>query len=126
MCSHFLRRQIMRKLLFLGVFISSIFISHALADQVTLKNGDRITGTIVKSDGKTLLLHTDYAGDVTLKWDAVGTIQSSEALHLELQNGKTAVGAVTGSDDKLQIATSAGTVEAAKSDVKNLRNEAEE
>ena len=29
------------------------------ADQVTLKNGDRLTGTILKSDGKTLTLHTD-------------------------------------------------------------------
>ena len=26
------------------------------ADQVTLKNGDRLTGTVVKSDGKTLVL----------------------------------------------------------------------
>jgi len=116
----------MRKLLFLGVFISSIFISHALADQVTLKNGDRITGTIVKSDGKTVGLHTDYAGDVTLKWDAVQSIQTNEALHVELQNGKTEVGAVTTSDDKLEIATAAGNLEAAKSEVKNLRNSAEQ
>ena len=35
-----------------------------LADQVTLKNGDRLTGTVVKSDGKTLVLHTDAAGGV--------------------------------------------------------------
>ena len=116
----------MRRLLFLGVFIVCTLVGGALGDQVSLKNGDRMSGTIVKSDGKTLVLHTEYAGDVTLKWDAVGTIQSSEALHLELQNGKTAVGAVTSSDDKLQIATSAGTVEAAKSDVKNLRSDAEE
>ena len=38
---------------------------HLFADQVTLKNGDRLTGTVVKSDGKTLVLHTDAAGDVT-------------------------------------------------------------
>jgi putative salt-induced outer membrane protein YdiY len=116
----------MRRLLFLGVFITCTLVGGALGDQVSLKDGDRMSGTIVKSDGKTLVLHTDYAGDVTLKWDAVGTIQSSEALQLELQNGKTAVGTVTSSDDKLQIATSAGTVEAAKADVKNLRNDAEE
>ena len=116
----------MLRLFFLGVLITCTLVGGALGDQVSLKNGDRMSGTIVKSDGKTLVLHTDYEGDVTLKWDAVGTIQSSEALHLELQNGKTAVGTVTSSDDKLQIATSAGTVEAAKSDVKNLRNDAEE
>jgi len=37
----------------------------ALADQVILKNGDKLTGTIAKSDGKTLVLKTDYAGDLT-------------------------------------------------------------
>jgi hypothetical protein len=42
-----------------------------LADQVTLKNGDRLTGTVVKSDGKTLVLHTDAAGDVTIQFDTI-------------------------------------------------------
>jgi hypothetical protein len=48
--------------------------SQALADQVSLKNGDRLSGAIVKSDSKTLILHTDYAGDVALKWDAIQEI----------------------------------------------------
>ena len=64
----------MRKLLFIGVVSSALLVCQAIADQVTLKNGDRMTGTIVKSDGKTVGLHTDYAGDVTLKWDAVQSI----------------------------------------------------
>jgi hypothetical protein len=71
------------------------------------------------------LFFTDYAGDVPLKWDAIQTIQTSEPMHVELQNGKTEVGAVTTSDDKLEVATTAGKVEAAKSDVKALRNSAE-
>jgi putative salt-induced outer membrane protein YdiY len=116
----------MRRLLFLGVFSSSFLVCQAVADQVMLKNGDRITGNIVKSDGKTIGLHTEYAGDVTLKWDAIQSIQTNEPLHVELQNGKTEVGAVTTSDDKLEIATAVGNVEAAKSDVKNLRNSAEQ
>jgi putative salt-induced outer membrane protein YdiY len=116
----------MRRLLFVGVFTSSLLVCRALADQVTLKNGDRMSGTIVKSDGKTVILHTDYAGDVTLKWDAVQSIQTNEPVHVELQSGKTAVGAVTTTDDRLEIATSAGNVEAVKSDVKNLRNNAEQ
>ena len=45
--------------------------STLFADQVTLKNGDRLTGTIVKSDGKTLVIHTDAADDVTIKFDAI-------------------------------------------------------
>ena len=102
------------------------FGSHALADQVSLKNGDRLSGSIVKSDAKTLVLHTDYAGDVSLKWDAVQAIQSSQPLHVELQDGKTAVGSVTASDDKLHIATTTGTVEASQASLKNMRNDTEQ
>src|SRR2546423_2972920 len=83
----------------------------ALADQVSLKNGDRLTGTIVQSDGKTLTLHTEYAGDLTLKWDAVKGIESSESLRVELQNGKTVVGPVSTSDGTVKIASSSGEVE---------------
>jgi len=100
---------------------------HAFGDQVSLKNGDRLSGTIVKSDGKTLVLHTDYAGDVTLKMDAVEAIQSTQELHVQLKNGKTAVGPVTTTDGKVEVATkSSGTVEAPVTDIKMLRNDKEE
>ena len=95
-----------------------------LADQVSLKNGDRLTGTVVQSDGKTLVLHTEYAGDLTLKWDAVKGIESSEALHVELHNGKTAIGPVSTSDDTLKIATASGEVTAPVSSVKGLSQQA--
>ena len=108
-------------------FVTLIVLFNAvpvLADQVSLKNGDRLTGTIVQSDGKTLVLHTEYAGDLTLKWDAVKGIESSEALHVELQNGKTAIGPVATSDDTLKIATASGEVTAPVSSVKGLSQQA--
>jgi putative salt-induced outer membrane protein YdiY/small nuclear ribonucleoprotein (snRNP)-like protein len=116
-----------RNFVFVAVSILGVVSCRALADQVSLKNGDRLSGTIVKSDGKTLALHTDYADDITLKWDAVQGIQSSEELQLELQDGRTVSGTVTTSDGKLQIATkSGGTVETSPSSVKTLRNDAEQ
>jgi len=97
------------------------------ADQVTLKNGDRLTGTVVKSDGKTLVLHTDAAGDVTLQFAAIQEIKTDAELHVSLKDGKTAVGPVTTADGKIEIATkSAGTVEASKDDVTLIRNDAEQ
>ena len=39
-----------------------------LADQVTLKNGDRLSGNIIKYDGKNLVLKSDLAGEVTIPW----------------------------------------------------------
>jgi putative salt-induced outer membrane protein YdiY len=99
----------------------------SFADQITLKNGDRLTGTVVKSDGKTLVLHTDAAGDVEFKFDAIEDIKTDAELHVSLKNGKTAVGAVTTTDGKIEVATkTGGTVEAAKDEVTLIRNDAEQ
>jgi hypothetical protein len=63
-----------------------------MADQVTLKNGDRLTGSIVKSDAKTLLIKTEFAGEVNVQWDAVSGMMSSQPLHLALKDAQTIVG----------------------------------
>ena len=46
----------------------SLFSLAARADQVTLKNGDRLSGAIVKTDDdtKTLLMKTELAGPARL------------------------------------------------------------
>src|SRR5262249_21632237 len=117
--------SVLRKIQFVALFV---FVSNlAFADQVTLKNGDKLTGTVVKSDGKTLVLHTDAAGDVTIKFDAIQEIKTDQELHVSTKDGKTAVGAVSTTDGKLEITTKAGgTVEAAKDDVTVIRNDAEQ
>ena len=85
--------------------ISLLALSSVLfADQVTLKNGDRLTGVVVKSDGKTLVLHTDAAGDVTIEFAAIQEIKTDKDLHVSLKDGKTAVGPVTTTDGKIEIA----------------------
>lgn len=117
----------MRQLSLLAVLFCYLLPVELLADQVSLKNGDRLTGTIVKSDGKSLVLHTDYAGDVDVNWSAIQGMQSGQELHVLLQDGRTVVGPVTGSNDKMQIVTKSGaTVETPLSAVKGLRGTAEE
>jgi putative salt-induced outer membrane protein YdiY len=98
-----------------------------LADQITLKNGDRLTGKIVKSDAKTLVLHTEFAGDVTIQFAAIDQITTDQELHVALKDGKTAVGTVTTSDGKLEIATKTnGTIATPKENVTVIRNDAEQ
>ena len=84
-------RNTQRKSLFLLMAI--VLLGPALfADQVSLKNGDRLTGTIVKSDAKTLVLKTEAAGEVTFQWAAIDTITSSQSLHVGLAGGQMVVG----------------------------------
>jgi putative salt-induced outer membrane protein YdiY len=98
----------------------------ALADQVTLQNGDRLSGTIVKADGKTLLIKTEFAGDVTVQWGAITAIESTQKLYVALKNGETPAGTVKTADGKVAVAEGAKLVEAPKEEITAVRNETEE
>ncbi len=117
----------MRKVEFV-VLIAFFGLSSAVfADQITLKNGDHLTGTVVKSDGKTLVLHTDYAGDVTVDFKAITQITTDKELHVTTSDKKTVVGPVTSSDGKIEVATkTGGTVEVPTGNVALIRNDAEQ
>lgn len=65
------------------------------ADQIVMKNGDRVTGTIVKKDGKNLVIKTDQFGVVTASWDQVESIRAEKPLNVVLENGKTVEGALS-------------------------------
>ena len=76
-----------------------------LADQITLKNGDHLSGKIVKSDGKALVLHTEFAGDVMVDFKAITQILADEELRVSTTDKKTLVGPITTSDGKIEVAT---------------------
>src|SRR5436190_3565621 len=85
----------------------------ALADQVTLTNGDRITGQIVIADVSQLLLKTEFAGEIKIQWKAVETITSTAPLFVHLTSGDTLAGLVTTDGGQFRVATSnTGTVTA--------------
>jgi hypothetical protein len=100
--------------------------ASAVADQVTLKNGDRLSSTIVKTDDDKLEMKSEFAVDVKLPWSAIGAIVSAESLHIALKNGQTIVGVVTTKDEKFEVAAATGSVEAPKAEVVAVRNNAEQ
>jgi putative salt-induced outer membrane protein YdiY len=109
-----------------GLFLSLLLVVPMLADQIVLKNGDRLTGEITKSDGKSLVIKTDYAGDVTVKFDAIQSLTSSGDLNVTL-GGKTAIGPVTTSGADVVVANKSGTpVEAPISSITLMRSPAEQ
>lgn len=104
-----------------------LFAGVAHADEVTLKNGDRLTGTIVRSDAKVLMIKSDFAGDVSIQWDAITSIQSTQPLYFALKDGETIAGTVATSDGNFVVATkNAGTVTTSKDSVVAVRNETEQ
>ena len=119
-------QNMQRKSLFL--LMTLVLFSPALfADQVSLKNGDRMTGTIVKSDAKTLVLKTEAAGDVTFQWAAIDAITSEKSLHVGLAGGQMIVGQVATKDGQILVTTAtAGVVTAAKDSVQVIRSDSDQ
>ncbi len=103
-----------------------VFAVSAFADQITLKNGDHLTGKIVKSDGKNLVLHTDSAGDVTIDLTAVTHLTTDQQLHIVTKEKKTVVGKVIATDGTFEVATASGAVTISTSNIVTIRNDAEE
>jgi putative salt-induced outer membrane protein len=105
---------------FAGVLIVCSF---AFGGQIVLKNGDRLSGAVVKSDGKELVLKSDLAGTVTIPWDAVTSITSTDPVNLQLSDGQTVVGTISTTDDRFHITTrDTGTVTAPRQSVVAIRS----
>ena len=111
----------------LAILLVIVLAPTVFADQITIKNGDKLSGTIISSDAKTLVIKTEYADVVTIKWDFVQHIESAQPLYVGTKGGQVIVGPVTTSDSKLAVATKeSGSVAVAKADVTSLRNADEE
>jgi hypothetical protein len=116
-----LSRQTARCLLLLCLVPALSF-----ADQVVLKNGDTITGNIVKKDGAKLTLHSEFLGDVTMPWTAVKSIKSDEPLTVVLPGGQSVLGKLSTSGENLEVATATTTSTTPLATVDAVRNAAEE
>ncbi|NOT85844.1 MAG: DUF481 domain-containing protein [Methylococcaceae bacterium] len=76
----------------------------AHADEVLLKNGDKISGTVINKSGDALELKTDYADKVVIKWDAVQTLKSSKPLTVILKDKQELTGlAETAADGTMTL-----------------------
>lgn len=96
------------------------------ADQIVMKNGDRVTGSIVKKDAATLTIKTEYFGVVTLPWDQVASVTADKPLNVVLSDGKTVQGSLATAGDKVEV-TAGGTKQTvAPAEIKVLRDDAEQ
>lgn len=68
------------------------------ADEVYLKNGDRLSGKIVSLGEQKLMLETEFAGKLAIDWAHVDRISTEEPLTVVLENGAILRGIVKSSD----------------------------
>lgn len=108
----------------LALFASVLLVSGLFADQVTIKNGDRITGSIVRKDEKTLTIKSEFFGEVTMPWDQVQSLRADEPLTVVLSDGKTVKGTITSGEQRAEIQAPGGTQEVPVSEIAALRDAA--
>ena len=58
----------------------------AQADVLTLKNGDRLSGTVLRKEGATVVLRTKYAGEVKVQWAELAGIVTDRPVHVILSD----------------------------------------
>ena len=63
------------------------------ADEIHLKNGDRITGNIISMENDELVLKTSYAGTITIKWKDVENFSTDGHIDVILGDGTRLKGA---------------------------------
>lgn len=117
----------MREAISLFVVVTGVFCINVFADQIGLKNGDRLTGTIIKSDQESLSLKSEFAGEVKVQWKSIEAISSSNPLHITLKDGQVIVGTVATADGKIEVQTAdAGKVTVQKEAVQFIRSKQEQ
>src|SRR5436190_8942497 len=95
-------------------------------DTLTLKNGRRISCQIIKSDGKIIIVKTEFMGTVEITWEAVDVLASTEPVYLTLTDNQTVVGKVNASGDPYEVETKeTGKVKVAKASIASVRSAAE-
>ncbi|TXI93258.1 MAG: DUF481 domain-containing protein [Burkholderiaceae bacterium] len=79
----------MKKNLRLGVFVAFLctFSVVSVADTVNLKNGDRLSGRLVKLGEEKLVIETDYAGEVRVNLEKVISVETDEAVSFRSKSG---------------------------------------
>ncbi|MBP1609241.1 MAG: hypothetical protein H6Q04_1476 [Acidobacteria bacterium] len=109
-----------------ALVLTAALLPAVRADQVVLKNGDRVTGSIVKKDDKNLTVKTDHLGVVAIPWDQIESVVADKAVNIVLQDGRTFQGTLNAAGGKAEVITPQTRVSTTPADIAALRNDDEE
>jgi hypothetical protein len=71
----------------IGLILSVLLAAHA--DSLLLRDGDRLTGQLVKVEDHTIVFRTELAGQIIVPVDEVQSLTSKRSLVYQLTNGQT-------------------------------------
>jgi putative salt-induced outer membrane protein YdiY len=71
----------------------------SLADEVIMKDGSRLVGTVVKKEGDVLEFKTSFAGTVKVNWNEVVELKTDEPTTIMLDNEEVIIAQVIRNED---------------------------
>ncbi len=67
---------------------SGLYATVSPADQATLSNGDRISGTLIEQTLDKVVIETPYAGKITIKRSEISRLSTDHRLRIQLHDGR--------------------------------------
>jgi putative salt-induced outer membrane protein YdiY len=87
-----------------------LFATVASADIVVLENGDQVSGQILRTEGKLLVVKNPHIGIVRLPLAAVTNIETGQTYTVVLESGDRVSGEIQGEGGNLNVTNAEGTV----------------
>jgi putative salt-induced outer membrane protein YdiY len=81
----------------------SVMTSFAFGGEVLLKNGDRVTGKVVKKEGDSLFVETEAMGTVKIKLVAIERYDTEAPVALTLTDGSVITGVVRSEENSITV-----------------------
>ena len=85
----------------LVLLLSAAARGQGRTDVVTLPNGDRITGEVVRLDRGRLEFKTDDAGTLYLEWDKIASIVTTRVVEVVTADGRRFLGSLGRATDAI-------------------------
>ncbi|CAG4882385.1 conserved exported protein of unknown function [Georgfuchsia toluolica] len=67
-----------------ALIAGALFCTRAFADTVVVRSGEQLGGRILHKSGDTLVLQTDYAGEIRIQWSKIVSIETASPVVLQL------------------------------------------
>jgi putative salt-induced outer membrane protein YdiY len=75
-----------------------------MADEIWLKNGDHLTGKVVRMENKLLVFNTPYAGEISMQWGEIVNLRTDTPVTVVLSDDTSAHGiASSGENGKVRV-----------------------
>jgi putative salt-induced outer membrane protein YdiY len=92
--------------IFVLLFLIPLLFGTAAADEVHLKNGDRLTGEVKSLEEEKLVLLTSYAGEIIITWSEVASLSTDKPIKVVLTDESVVEGiSHPGEEEEMNLLT---------------------